>query len=147
VFIKNAQIQILEQPKFDTNKSTIKKDSDSLLTEVAKVMTDHPEIKKVLVEGHTDSVGNADYNKKLSMQRAAAVVKWLSAHGIAADRLSAIGIGKDRPIVANDTEANRALNRRVEFHIQEQDGTTSAGIKGPDGTITPTPASTPATKP
>lgn len=148
VFIKNAQIQILEQPKFDFNKSSIKKDSDSLLTEVAKVMTDHPEIKKVLVEGHTDNVGNADYNKKLSLQRADSVVKWLSAHGVAADRLSAVGIGKERPLVANDTEANRALNRRVEFHIQDQDATTKAVIKGPDGAVTPaTPPSSTQPKP
>ncbi|MDB4946561.1 MAG: Outer rane lipoprotein omp16 precursor [Labilithrix sp.] len=133
VFIKNAQIQILEQPKFDFNKSTIKPDSDSLLTEVAKVMTDHPEIKHVRVEGHTDSVGAADYNKKLSQQRADAVVKWLTAHGVAADRLAAQGIGKERPLVANDTEANRALNRRVEFHIEDQETTTKEVVKTPEG--------------
>jgi outer membrane protein OmpA-like peptidoglycan-associated protein len=98
-------------------------------------MTDHPEIKKVRVEGHTDNVGSADYNKKLSQQRAEAVVKWLSSHGIAADRLKAVGMGKERELVPNTSEANRALNRRVEFHIEEQDTTGKEVIKTPTGTI------------
>ena len=135
VFIKNGLIQILEQPKFDFNKAAIKKESDSLLTEVAKVMTDHPEIKKVSVEGHTDNVGSADFNKKLSQQRADAVVKWLSSHGIAADRLKSVGVGKDRPLVPNDTDLNRALNRRVEFHIEEQDETVKEVVKTPTGDV------------
>jgi OOP family OmpA-OmpF porin len=146
VFIKNGLIQILEQPKFDFNKAAIKKESDSLLTEVAKVMTEHPEIKKVRVEGHTDNVGSADYNKKLSQQRADAVVKWLSSHGIVAGRLASVGIGKDRPLVPNDTELNRALNRRVEFHIDEQEETVKEVVKTTTGEVvkpaTPTPAPT-----
>jgi OmpA-OmpF porin, OOP family len=119
VFIKDAQIQILEQPKFDFNRAAIKRESDSLLTEVAKVMKDHPEIKRVTVEGHTDSVGTSQFNKALSQQRAQAVVAWLTNHGIAKERLSAQGMGKEQPIMPNDTDAGRAANRRVEFHIEE----------------------------
>ena len=133
VFIKNGLIQILEQPKFDFNKANIKPESDSLLTEVAKAMTDHPEIKRVRVEGHTDNVGSSDYNKKLSQQRADSVIKWLSSHGIAADRLTAKGMGKETPLVANDTELNRALNRRVEFHIEDQETTVKEMVKTPGG--------------
>ncbi|MEA2747485.1 MAG: OmpA-OmpF porin, family [Myxococcales bacterium] len=148
VFIKNGLIQILEQPKFDFNKANIKKESDSLLTEVAKVMTEHPEIKKVRVEGHTDNVGSADYNKKLSQQRADAVIKWLSSHGIAADRLKAVGMGKERELVPNTSDLNRALNRRVEFHIEEQQETVKEVVKTPGGDVvkqpTPAPAPTPA---
>ncbi len=121
VFIKNGLIQILEQPKFDFNKAALKAESDGLLTEVAKVMNEHAEIKRVRVEGHTDNVGSADYNKKLSQQRAEAVTKWLSGHGIAAERLTAKGMGKESPLAPNDTEVNRALNRRVEFHIEDQE--------------------------
>jgi OOP family OmpA-OmpF porin len=156
VFIKNGLIQILEQPKFDFNKAAIKKESDSLLTEVAKVMTEHPEIKKVRVEGHTDNVGSADYNKKLSQQRAEAVVKWLSSHGIAADRLKAVGMGKDRELVPNNSDLNRALNRRVEFHIEDQQETVKEVVKTTTGTtvvkpaekppLTPTPQAPPAPK-
>ncbi|MEO8796243.1 MAG: OmpA family protein, partial [Polyangiaceae bacterium] len=133
VFIKNGLIQILEQPKFDFNKANIKPESDSLLTEVAKAMLDHPEIKRVRVEGHTDSVGSSEYNKKLSQQRADAVVKWLGSHGVAADRLTAKGMGEESPLVANDTEQNRALNRRVEFHIEDQEQTVKEIVKTPTG--------------
>ncbi len=133
VFIKNAQIQILEQPKFDFGKAAIKKESDSLLTEVAKVMADHPEIKLVTIEGHTDNVGNAAVNKKLSEQRAQSVANWLIAHGSSKDRLSAVGIGKDRPLMANTTDAGRAANRRVEFHIGEQAATSKEMVKLPEG--------------
>ncbi|MEO6418392.1 MAG: OmpA family protein [Polyangiaceae bacterium] len=133
VFIKNSQIQILEQPKFDFGKAAIKKESDSLLTEVAKVMADHPEIKLVKIEGHTDNVGNAAVNKKLSEQRAQSVANWLIAHGSAKDRFAAVGIGKDRPLVSNATDAGRAQNRRVEFHIEDQATTSKEMVKLPEG--------------
>jgi OOP family OmpA-OmpF porin len=143
VFIKNAQIEILEQPKFDFNRAVIKAESDSLLAEVAKVMKDHPEIKRVTVEGHTDSVGSSEYNKVLSQQRAEAVVKWLVDHGIAKESLSAQGMGKEHPIAPNDTDAGRALNRRVEFHIETQDTTTHEMVKPTTGEAVAAP---PATK-
>jgi outer membrane protein OmpA-like peptidoglycan-associated protein len=124
VSIKNAQIQILEQPKFDFSRAVIKKESDSLLAEVAKVMNDHLEIRRVTVEGHTDSTGGSELNKVLSQQRAEAVVKRLVEDGVSVVRLSARGMGKDEPIMPNDTDAGRAANRRVEFHIEMQDTTT-----------------------
>jgi OOP family OmpA-OmpF porin len=142
VFIKNSMIQILEQPKFDFDKSIIKPQSDSLLTEVAKVINDHPEIKYVRVEGHTDNVGTSDYNKKLSQRRADAVVTWLSAHGVAAHRLGGQGMGKEQPMVPNDTEGNRALNRRVEFHIEQQEPTTKELVKTPAGEVKTAPPAT-----
>ena len=144
VFIKDAQIQILEQPKFDFNKAAIKKESDSLLDEVAKVMNDHPEIKRVTVEGHTDGVGSAPFNKLLSQHRAEAVVKWLTDHGIAKERLLAQGMGKEQPIMPNDTEAGRTANRRVEFHIETQDATAHEMVKTPTGdSVSAPPASAP----
>jgi OOP family OmpA-OmpF porin len=143
VFIKNAQIQILEQPKFDFSRAVIKKESDSLLTEVAKVMNEHPEIKRVTVEGHTDSVGSSEINKALSQQRADAVVKWLTDHGVAKERLLGQGMGKEHPIMPNDTDAGRAANRRVEFHIEMQDTTTHEMVKPATGDAVAAP---PATK-
>jgi outer membrane protein OmpA-like peptidoglycan-associated protein len=127
VSIKNAQIQILDQPKFDLNEAVIKRESDSLLSDVAQVMNDHMEVKHVTVEGHTDSAGSAELNKALSRRRAEAVVKWLVDHGVSLSRLSARGMGKDEPIMPNDTDAGRAANRRVEFHIEAQDTTTHLG--------------------
>jgi OOP family OmpA-OmpF porin len=67
-------------------------------------MSDHPEIHFVRVEGHTDSVGSAECNKKLFAQRAQSVVKWLTARGVAADHLSGVGMGKEKPLVPNDTQ-------------------------------------------
>jgi OmpA-OmpF porin, OOP family len=142
VFIKNSQIQILEQPKFDFGKAAIKKESDSLLTEVAKVMADHPEIKLVKIEGHTDNVGNDKVNKKLSEQRAQSVANWLIAHGSSKDRLTAVGIGKDRPLLPNTTDAGRAANRRVEFHIEDQATTSKEMVKVPGGAPEAAPPAT-----
>jgi OmpA-OmpF porin, OOP family len=84
---------------------------------VLKVLTDHPDIKALRVEGHTDNQGAADFNKKLSEQRAASVVRWLVQHGVDASRLSSQGFGFERPIDSNDTPDGRKNNRRVEFHI------------------------------
>lgn len=69
---------------------------------------------KVSIEGHTDNVGTPESNKKLSEERAKAVMAAVVAKGIAADRLSALGRGQDMPIADNRKEDNRALNRRVE---------------------------------
>jgi hypothetical protein len=96
-------------------------------------MTDHPEIKRVRVEGHTDNKGAAAYNMTLSQQRADSVITWLSGHGIAAERLVAHGMGLTTPLVPNDTELNRALNRRVEFHIEDQAETGKEMVKTPGG--------------
>jgi OmpA-OmpF porin, OOP family len=145
VFIRNAQIEILEQPKFDFNRAAIKKESDSLLAEVAKVMNEHSEIRRVTVEGHTDSVGSSQFNKVLSQQRAEAVVKWLTNHGVARERLGAQGMGKEQPIMPNDTEAGRAANRRVEFHIETQDTTTRELVKSPTGEAVAAPPAIKAT--
>mgnify|MGYP001016449313 CR=1 FL=1 len=58
-------------------------------------------------------------NKKLSADRAASVVKWLTDHGIDKQRMKSAGFGPDRPIETNSTDEGRRQNRRVEFHIEE----------------------------
>ena len=94
---------------------------------VRQILIDNVDVKNVLVEGHTDSVGSAADNRRLSAGRASAVVKWLVVHGIAAERLSSAGVGSDNPIDANDTATGRRNNRRVEFHIlPPEDGHVSA---------------------
>jgi len=70
---------------------------------------------KIAIEGHTDNTGDAAHNKKLSGDRAHAVMKALIGQKIDKSRLSAKGYGAERPLVANDTEDNRAKNRRVEL--------------------------------
>jgi OOP family OmpA-OmpF porin len=118
-FVRDGKIQILEQVKFKTGSAEITKgpDSEAVLQAVEGVLTNHPEITAVEVEGHTDNRGNAASNKKLSAARAAAVVRWLTSHGIEAARLTSVGYGQERPIDSNDTDEGRRNNRRVEFHI------------------------------
>lgn len=119
-FVKAGQIKILDQVKFKSGSAQIDnaKDSTDVLQAVLKVLTEHAEIKKVRVEGHTDNQGGAAMNKKLSADRAASVVKWLVQHGIDKARLTSQGFGFDKPIADNKTPAGRKDNRRVEFHIE-----------------------------
>jgi outer membrane protein OmpA-like peptidoglycan-associated protein len=112
------QIKILEQVKFATASAVILKESEVIMNAVLKVLNDHPEIKSVRIEGHTDNVGPAAYNKTLSTQRAASVMNWLVKHGIDKSRLSSQGFGMEKPIDDNKTADGRKNNRRVEFHIE-----------------------------
>jgi OmpA-OmpF porin, OOP family len=114
-----SQIVISEQVQFETGTAVIRPESDALLTDVARELGDHAEVKLVEVAGHTDSTGSAELNRRLSAERAHAVMAWLVAHGIAPVRLAAKGYGPDRPLADNATEEGRAKNRRVEFRVLE----------------------------
>ena len=120
--ISNGQIKVLDQVRFKTSSADILpgKDSEDVLQAVLKILKEHPELKKVRIEGHTDNRGAAEYNKALSKNRAASVAKWLVAHGIEALRLSSAGFGQDTPLTTNETEDGRQQNRRVEFHVEEK---------------------------
>ena len=124
VEVREDKIVINEKIQFEFNKARILPESDSLLAEIAKVIKENPQIKKIRIEGHASSEGNDDYNLKLSQKRAEAVRKWLvDRGGIPADMLVAKGYGETRPIASNDTEEGREKNRRVEFTILEQEVT------------------------
>lgn len=114
IIVTAKEIRITQQIQFDFNKSTIKPVSFAILDAVRDVLVANPKIT-IQVEGHTDNVGQAQYNQKLSQQRADAVRAYLVAHGIEPARLVSKGFGMDRPLVSNNTEGNRALNRRVQF--------------------------------
>src|SRR4051812_11568292 len=118
--IGSRRILLKDSVNFDTGKDTIKKDSLPLLDEVAKLLQEHPEMKRVRVEGHTDNVGGAAYNKELSARRAAAVVRYLIGKGVDRSRLVAAGYGFEQPIASNGTALGRAKNRRVAFTILEE---------------------------
>lgn len=137
VRIEGSQIIILQQVNFETARDEIKKDSHDLLSQVAAVLKDHPEIARLAVDGHTDNRGGDKPNVNLSERRAIAVVRWLVEHGVDARRLEARGFGARRPIADNKTEAGRARNRRVEFLIrrrtdQGEAGWTDGPIEGAD---------------
>lgn len=120
--VEEKQIKILERIEFETNEATIRSESEDVLQAVRKILEEHPQITRISIEGHTDNVGKAAYNKRLSDRRAAAVVKWLVDHGIGKKRLRSKGFGLERPIADNDSEEGRQQNRRVEFHIKKVDG-------------------------
>jgi outer membrane protein OmpA-like peptidoglycan-associated protein len=107
---------ILRNIFFDFDQATLKKESTAELRNLLEIMTELPTLK-IEISGHTDSKGSADYNKKLSERRAKAVVDYLIAKGVAPDRFTYKGFGMERPLVSNDDEAGRALNRRTEFLI------------------------------
>jgi OmpA-OmpF porin, OOP family len=123
--IEGDQIKIKGHIEFDTDKATIKesnKETSEALNSMLEVLKNNPHITELHVEGHTDNKGKADHNKKLSLDRAQAVVDWLVKRGIEAKRLEAHGYGSERPKDTNDTAEGRQENRRVEFHIGEIDG-------------------------
>lgn len=100
---------------FDTGSATIKPQSDATLAEVAKLLARNPSWKLAVI-GHTDNVGGADFNQKLSVQRAQAVTAALTGkHKVANGRLRAQGLGTQQPVAPNDSEEGRAKNRRVEL--------------------------------
>jgi OOP family OmpA-OmpF porin len=99
---------------FETASATIKPESEPALVEMVKMLNDSP-VLKVYVVGHTDNVGSLESNLKLSSDRAASVIKAISARGIEASRLKSAGVGPYSPVASNDTEGGKAKNRRVEF--------------------------------
>jgi outer membrane protein OmpA-like peptidoglycan-associated protein len=118
-FTDDGEIQLLEPIQFDTGKATIKAVSFPILDEVMTLMKARKDLR-VGVYGHTDSVGSDQANLMLSKNRAAACVKYLVDHGIAANRLESEGFGESKPITTNDTAEGRAKNRRTEFKVLDQ---------------------------
>jgi len=122
VEVKQDRIEIKEKIQFAFNAAEILPASDGLLTEVTNAIKEHAEIKKVSIQGHTDSDGENAYNQELSQRRATAVLNWLKSHGVEGSRLEAKGFGESKPIADNDTPEGKEKNRRVEFLIVEQEG-------------------------
>ncbi|HVO56997.1 MAG TPA: OmpA family protein [Dongiaceae bacterium] len=102
---------------FDTGKAAILPDSEDTLKQIVLLLQNDASLK-LRIEGHTDNQGNAAANQVLSEKRAQAVVAWLTAHGVAAGRLTAKGFGQTKPIADNSSDDGRAKNRRVELAQQ-----------------------------
>ena len=107
---------LIEPVQFTTGTNNMVGTSTTILDNVANVLNEYESLN-VRVEGHTDSQGSAELNQQLSQQRADAVMAYLVEKGIAAERLSAVGYGQNRPVASNETEAGRAQNRRVAFTV------------------------------
>ncbi len=121
VVVKKDKIEIKKQIKFGPGSAKIiGKESFTILDDVAQVLRDMPMIKKIRIEGHTDSLGKDLANLKLSQARADSVMAQLLKRGIDPGRLEAVGYGEEKPIDNNGTAKGRANNRRTEFNIVDQ---------------------------
>lgn len=125
--VTKKAIIISDKVYFDTGKATIKAESHGVLDDVYGILRAYPDMKKISIEGHTDSRGSADKNRELSDARANAVKQYLTDKGIDASRLDAKGFGEDQPIDARNSSSAWEKNRRVEFNILERDGFDADG--------------------
>ncbi len=114
--IEKGQAIRLNNIFFEFNKSDLMSESFNELDRLYDILVENKNLK-IEIGGHTDDKGSDDYNKNLSNNRAKSVVDYLIKKGIDAKRLTSIGYGESTPVVPNDTDDNRAINRRVEFKV------------------------------
>ncbi|HEX8427782.1 OmpA family protein [Hymenobacter sp.] len=107
---------VLNNIFFDFDKATLRKESTGELVRLQTLLTETPALR-LEISGHTDNVGNANYNKDLSQRRAKTVVDYLVGKGVSKDRLTYAGYGDSQPVAPNTTKANRQKNRRTEFKV------------------------------
>ncbi|MEM9071588.1 MAG: OmpA family protein [Myxococcota bacterium] len=127
---REGRIVLLQQIQFSRNRARIRTPSMPIIRAVATILARNPQYRRVRIEGHTDNAVRAEANRRLSQQRADAVMQALIRQGVDAGRLSAVGHGQDRPVADNETAEGRAQNRRVEFHIESAEGTISTTTEG-----------------
>jgi outer membrane protein OmpA-like peptidoglycan-associated protein len=117
---RGVQIFLPSTVLFDAGKADFKQaDAAPYLDRLAKLLTEKTK-NKVAVEGHTDNVGNAAGNQKLSEQRAEVIRAALVQRGVPAERLSSVGYSFNRPLASNATDQGKATNRRVELVILDE---------------------------
>lgn len=115
--IKVGTTAVMANIFFETGKASLRTESISELDKMRDFLLNTPTIK-LQINGHTDNVGNANYNKQLSRKRAESVKEYLVNNGVESGRLTVMGFGPDRPLVSNDDEEEgRALNRRTEIEV------------------------------
>jgi outer membrane protein OmpA-like peptidoglycan-associated protein len=101
---------------FEFNRAEVRPSARTRMTQLADFLKQYPD-RRISIEGHTDNIGSAAYNGELSQRRAEAIKSQLVGLGIANERISTVGYGKDFPVAANDSDTNRAINRRVEVVV------------------------------
>lgn len=133
---KKNEIELPAPVPFKTASAELDEEAGAgeILTIVKEYLEQNPDVTLLRIEGHTDSDGDDASNMLLSKARAASVSKWLVDHGIKCSRLYPVGFGESRPLVANDTAENKALNRRVSFFDATVKGKP---VNGDDGKPVP----------
>jgi OOP family OmpA-OmpF porin len=109
---------VLKGVHFEFDSAKLTANARKILNKVADSLRNHPNLD-ITIAGHTDSLGSAEYNKRLSQLRAESVMNYLVASGIKQSRMKAVGYGEERPIASNATEEGRAQNRRVELQTSD----------------------------
>ncbi len=99
---------------FDVDKASLKLGAEKVLIEMVKLMKRNPDLA-IEIQGHTDDTGSSEHNLELSERRAGTVKDFLLTYGVMSQRMVAKGYGEEKPVAPNDTDENRALNRRVEL--------------------------------
>jgi outer membrane protein OmpA-like peptidoglycan-associated protein len=123
VIVKQGELETLilsGDTNFEFNKSKLLPNAYTVLEGIISTMQEHPKYKWE-VGGYTDGIGSVSYNKKLSRQRAQAIVDYLVRKGVKRNNLKIVGYGKDNPIATNETLEGRSMNRRVEIKLLSKD--------------------------
>lgn len=123
VQISGSKLSIEDKIQFVTWSAEILAESHTVLDEIAAVLKENGQIKRIEIQGHTARTGQSKRAMKLSVERANAVRGYLMKQGVDATRLVARGYGDNKPIADNGSAEGRERNRRVEFVILDQEGT------------------------
>lgn len=115
--LRKEMVLQLRNIQFDHNSYALTPSSYAELNQLLRLMQDNPSMQ-IELSAHTDDIGSEQYNQRLSQKRGEAAKRYLVRQGIEADRIVAKGYGKNKPLVPNDSDTNRAINRRVEFTIK-----------------------------
>lgn len=118
IVLEKGKKVVLKGVNFETNKATLRKDSETILQIAYDALKANPDVQ-IEISGHTDNVGSEKANQTLSLKRAQAVRNWLVQKGIASNRMKAVGKGFSEPVATNNTAEGRAENRRIEFYVQQ----------------------------
>lgn len=116
--IQKDMVVQLKNIQFESDSYILMRSSHTELDKVFKLLEANPELQ-IEILAHTDDIGTDDYNNQLSSKRGEAALEYLVKKGISRERLTSHGYGKHRPLVPNTSDANRAINRRVEFKVTE----------------------------
>jgi len=115
VRIEDGKVYIFGKVQFGYNSSKIDRRSEPLLDQISQALIANPDVGKLVIEGHTDNIGDPRFNLRLSEERAVSVREALIKRGVDGDRMTTRGFGESHPIAPNRSPAGRAKNRRVEF--------------------------------
>jgi outer membrane protein OmpA-like peptidoglycan-associated protein len=124
------KVEIPSDISFDSGRSDIKPNFRPVLDKFATTLAENTGTR-INIVGHTDNTGSDAINDPLSVNRAARTRDYLVSRGVASNRFAIDGRGSHEPVAANDTESNRARNRRVEIYVAEQQATAQAPQPAP----------------